>query len=145
MVKKIKLETSFGKSCDVNGLFWWTFKVSQVALVEKQLEIESSATRFGSITPSELKSAAEMFIYLNTCTDSTTTDGTHLILGKWFKSWFRLYNDLFKLQTTDQIILTLNRLMKKLTPKHKVRATQYLVLFMRASPSIAYLLCLGGL
>ena len=52
------------------------------------------------MTKEELSSAAEMFIYLNTCPDS------------YFKSWFTFYKDLFLTQSADQITLTLNRMIK---------------------------------
>ena len=72
--------------------------------LEQKLQIESSEQINESMTREELKTAAEMFIYLNTC-------------PKWhdmaeFNSWSSFYTDLFLTESTDQIILTLNRLIK---------------------------------
>ena len=74
--------------------------LSQVKAVEQKLQIESSEQPDESLTIEELKTAAEMFLYLNTCPDS------------WFKSWYSFYKDLFLTQSADQIILTLNRILK---------------------------------
>ena len=52
--------------------------------------------------------AGEMFLYLNTCPDSP-----------WFKSWSSFYKNLFLTQQVDQIILTLNRMMKTETSQDK--------------------------
>ena len=72
--------------------------------MEQKLQIESSEQIDESLTIDELKTAAEMFLYLNTCPDSS-----------WFKSWTLFYKDLFLSQSADQIILTLNRMMKTKT------------------------------
>ena len=73
---------------------------SQVNFVKNLLQTNSSVHKFENLTINNYKTVAEMFLYLNTCPNS------------WFKSWFLFYNDLFKTQTTDQILLTLNRMMK---------------------------------
>ena len=62
-------------------------------------------------TADQLKSAAEMFIYLNICPGTFGLDSSNY-MEQWFKSWFTFYHDLFKTQNPSQIILTLNRLMK---------------------------------
>ena len=62
-------------------------------------------------TADQLKSAAEMFIYLNICPGTFGLDSSNY-MEQWFKSWFTFYQDLFRTQTPSQIILTLNRLMK---------------------------------
>ena len=51
------------------------------------------------MTNKELKTAAEMFLYLNMCPPT-------------IKPWLVFYKELFQTQSPDQIILTLNRLMK---------------------------------
>ena len=56
------------------------------------------------MTKENLITAAEMFIYLNTC----PFDGD---LQRWFLSWYNFYIDLFKYRPKDEIILTLSRLM----------------------------------
>ena len=67
--------------------------------VEQKLQVESSDQIMETFTYEELQTAAELFLYLNSCPDI------------WFKFWSSFYTDLF-LQPADQIILTLNRMMK---------------------------------
>ena len=67
--------------------------------LEQKLNINSSEVRFQNITLDELKSAAEMFIYLNICPGS-------------LKPEFQFFDDLFKKKTPYLIILTPNRLKK---------------------------------
>ena len=75
-------------------------KLSQVLAVEQNLGIESSEQIMETLTKKELQTAAKMFLYLISCPDPS------------FKFWSSFYNDLFLTQPTDQIILTLNRMMK---------------------------------
>ena len=56
---------------------------------------------FKNMTAEDLKTAAEIFIYMNTCP-----------MKNWFGPWYLLYNNLFKMKSPDIIIATLNRLMK---------------------------------
>ena len=70
--------------------------------------MESSDQINDTPTNEELKTAAEMFLYLNTCPDSS-----------WFKSWSLFYKDLFLTQPADKIILTLNRMVKTETSDDK--------------------------
>ena len=81
------------------------FVGSQVAAVEHQLEFQSSEVRYDNITTDDLEVAAKIFIYLKNCPGDDDS-------RKWFQSWSNFYKDLFKTQTADQIILTLNRMMK---------------------------------
>ena len=76
-----------------------TMKSSRWETVEQKLQIESSEQIIETLTNDELKTAAELFVYLNMC------PGT-------IKPWIKFYKDLFQTQSPDQIILTLNRLMK---------------------------------
>ena len=71
----------------------------QVKAVEQELQLESSDQVIETMTNEELKSAAEMFIYLIMCPEAIVP-------------WFTYYNDLFLTKTVDQIILSLNRIMK---------------------------------
>ena len=74
VVKKIKSKTPFDKRC-YDGFpdyydgsyFNINAKASQVAALEELLKVNSSELRFGNMTTKDLKSAAEMFIYLNSC------------------------------------------------------------------------------
>ena len=80
--------------------------LSQVATIEQQLEVQSSDIKFENITLENLKHAAEMFIYLKTknpCTDS---------LKEWLNVWATIYSDIFESHSPQEIILTLNRMMK---------------------------------
>ena len=72
---------------------------SNVAAVEQMLNITSSDLVFNNITPSTLKAAAEMFMYLNSCSFDL------IPLVKFFK-------DLLMNKSPDIILLTLNRLLK---------------------------------
>ena len=63
------------------------------------LQIKVSESRFANITDEEFKTAADVFVFFNTCAES------------WGK-WFAFYTDLFQTKPADQIVLTLNRLLK---------------------------------
>ena len=78
---------------------------SLMKILEQKLQIESSEQINESMTKEELKTAGEMFIYLTSCPKLEVD----MI---WFKTWSSLYTDLFLTKSADQIILTLNRLMK---------------------------------
>ena len=91
--------------CWLDGLYdAGLFKMEQVEAVERKLKIQSSEVRLDNILMEDFKSAAEMFIYLNICPSYDWY--------KWFNSWRLFYHDLFNHQPLDQILLTLNRLMK---------------------------------
>ena len=100
--------------------------LSKVKAVEQMLNIESTEQINDTLTNEELKTAAEIFLYLNTCPSSM------------FKSWILFYVDvdLFLTQSADKIILTLNRMMKtetshdkdgKLRAKKLLQRTAYLL------------------
>ena len=72
----------------------------QVKAVEQKMEIESSDQIIETLTNDELQTAGELFIYLNSCPDTL------------LKSWSSFYTDLFLTQSAQNIILTLNRMMK---------------------------------
>ena len=115
VVSKIRRETSFDKSCDVrgDGLYELTVdKRSQITAVEMSLKIEASEYRYENITSESLLTAAEMFIYLTICPGKFNSVNPTEARQKWFQAWYRLYNDLFSTHSQDQILLTLNRLMK---------------------------------
>ena len=115
VVSKIRRETSFDKSCDVrgDGLYELTVdKRSQITAVEMSLKIEASEYRYENITSESLVTAAEMFIYLTICPGKFNSVNPTEARQKWFQAWYRLYNDLFNTHSLDQILLTLNRLMK---------------------------------
>ena len=109
-MKIIKSETFLDLSCDESNkdreiggylpLLSKNYTLTQVLAVEENLGIESSEQMMETLTKKELQTAAKMFLYLNTCPDLS------------FKFWFSFYKDLFLTQSFDQIILTLNRMMK---------------------------------
>ena len=74
-------------------------KVSQVVKVEKYLNIEASDSRLETMTAEDLKIPGEMFMFLILCPDS-------------FRPWMVFYKDLLKNKSADQLLLTLNRIMK---------------------------------
>ena len=115
-VTKIKLATSLedSGSCGNDCLFSDTVKLTQVKAVEKELKIKPSEVTFKNMTRDDLKTAAEMFVYLNSCPGSGA-------LKLWFKSWDSFYNDLFKYQSPDRIILTLNRIIKTKSNNEQIK------------------------
>ena len=66
---------------------------------------EQSESIFENVTREDLKTAAEMFIYLNTCPHTES-------LKVWFKGRYKFLCELFQTKPPKQIILTLNRMMK---------------------------------
>ena len=111
VVKAIKSQATLDLDCDSDDQFIDKVKLSQVEAVEQLLQIESSEQINETLTNEELQTAAEMFIYLNSCPT------------KWSKSWSSFYKDLFLSLPADQIILTLNRMMKtKRSEEDKLRA-----------------------
>ena len=105
-VHTIKIDASLELHCD-KSLLDYENTMLQVMKVEQKLQIESTNQIIESMTKVELNSAAKMFIFLNMCPNS------------WFKSWSTFYKDLFLTQPADQIILTLNRMMKIETSEDK--------------------------
>ena len=107
-VKEVKLNTplkDYPKYCFSEGLYESaSYKMDHVKTVERILKIESSELRFNNISIEKCKVAAEMFIYLNICPKYDWYN--------WFNSWNLFYNDLFNNHAPDEILLTLNRIMK---------------------------------
>ena len=96
-MKKVKLETSLAIPCENFGLY--TDKMSQVLKLEQELKIKSSNQRFRNMSAEDLKTASYIFIYINLCPGKT-------------KPWIIFFQDLFQNQPLDQIILTLNRVVR---------------------------------
>ena len=101
VAKTVKSGASVDLSCDIvyNTMLSFDDMLSQVKAVEQMLKIESSEQINDTLTKEELKTAAEMFLYLNTCPTA-------------IKPWIVFYKDLFQTQSPDQIILSLNRVTK---------------------------------
>ena len=106
VVKTIKSETSLDWDC-TGTILSPAGIMSQVQAVEQKLQIESADQIGGALSLEKLQKAAEMFIYLNSCPKSR------------LKSWISFYKTLFLTQSTDQIILTLNRITKAKTSHDK--------------------------
>ena len=102
-VREIKLKTSLDGFCGTDNLYHRNSisKDDQTIALEQHLKISRpwGLVRFQNITNETLKTAAEILIYLNSCPGP-------------LKSWFVFYKDLFENQPKDQIILTLNRMIK---------------------------------
>ena len=96
LVKKIKSQMSFEDSC-VTVYYGITAMENNVRKVLNEMQVLPPDIKLENITRENLKVAAEMFIYLNTCPDP---------------AWFKFYRDLFEKHSLEFIILTLNRLLK---------------------------------
>ena len=68
-------------------------------MIENQLKMISNSMIFENMTKKTLEIAAKMYFYLNSCSDE-------------IKSWLIFYNDLFKNHQADQIVLSLNRILR---------------------------------
>ena len=82
VIKKIKLKTPLDRtSCSMHeGLYEDRYKSNQVEAVEQELNMGKSEVRFQNVSKSTLKTATEMFIYLNSCPHNNA-------LKQWFTSW----------------------------------------------------------
>ena len=82
-----------------------------MATIEEKFAFESSDVRFENITRSDLKIAAEIFVYLKACPEpgNLKTDDS---MQTWYTSWSSFFEDLFNTHSIGKIILTLNRIMK---------------------------------
>ena len=77
------------------------------------MELESSKMRYNNVKADSLKIASEMFIYLNTCPGKLDAKWySSQYFEVWFQAWYKFYENLFKTDSPEQIILTLNRMMK---------------------------------
>ena len=114
VVKKIKVHLKWDQSCRSDGLY--NGKDENIKTLEKELGIVSSQAVFQNLSKRELKAAAEMYIYLNTCPYSKAYYGAN---KAWFRSWYNFYKDLFSTQPVDIIILTLNRIMNSKLSQYK--------------------------
>ena len=92
IIKKVKYE----KSVDLNNIY------EAVASVEQKMEVESSYVIFENMTASNLKIAAEIYLFLSTPSRDDE-----------FLSWIVFYKNLIQTENLNQILLSLNRLMKE--------------------------------
>ena len=103
IVRNIKAKLSFEKSCTNDGIYncreFDNEIKPQVDELQKVLKINATDEINENVTKENLNVAAEMFLYINSC-------------SKPLKPWFIFYQELFQNHSPDQIILTLNRIMK---------------------------------
>ena len=90
--------------CGSNNLL--NNQVSQVAAVEQLLGMESSEQPIYNISNKNLKIAADALMYLAVCPGE-------------YNAWAKFYKDLFERESPNQILLTLNRIMKKTDMKKR--------------------------
>ena len=121
VVKSVKSKTSLDLICaDRDSRLAGNDMLSQVKAVEEMLTLESSEQIIETLTKDQLKTAGDMFIYLNTCPKHDM---------EWFESWRSFYKTLFLTKPADQIILKLNRMTKTEEPQNmdaKIRAEKLL-------------------
>ena len=92
------------QKCVYDGLFDGPMIESSIKEFEQHLEIEPREQKYENMTFEHLKTASEVFIYLNHCPSK-------------MRPWLKFYKDLIQNQSPDQIILTLNRIINDRTPK----------------------------
>ena len=98
-LKKVRY-ISYGR-CEVtvSNLYKEDMMESQVEDLSKLLNLNTSGDVDTDVTDSTLKTAAEMFLYLNSCPDD-------------LRSWFVFYEDLLQKKPIEVILLQLNRILK---------------------------------
>ena len=96
-LKKFKLMLTF-KDCN-SHMYTKDQVEANIAALEDMFQVKSTDVTFANITEETLNTAAKMFIYLNTCSED-------------LKLWVSFFKDLFQNKPPDQIVLTLNRILK---------------------------------
>ena len=94
----IKSQISLDLNCD-QTILTNDNRFLQVIALEEKLQKMSSEKIVKARTHEDLKTVAEMFLYLTIC-------------PKTIQPWFRFYKDLFQIDSPDKIIIALNRLMQ---------------------------------
>ena len=98
ILKEIKYTISVDKVCK-NYLYENSEIHSIVTTFEKTLNVKSSEIILGNMTDTTLKTAAEMFLYVNSCTYLLTP-------------WLSFCKNLFENESSSTILLSLNRVLK---------------------------------
>ena len=75
--------------------------LDKVIAVQEKLNIETSESLFENMPRQHLKTASEMFLYLDVKMEPVT------------KMWLEFFGNLFETESANHIILALNRLMRK--------------------------------
>ena len=112
ILKKIKHNISFEKTCSGGLISALSDHKPIIQMMETELEIiypnliyfgdvniQSTPMIFTNMTEAKLKTAAEMYFYIFSCPGDSLT-------------WFKFYTDLIQNKPPDQIVLTLNRILK---------------------------------
>ena len=98
VVKRIQTKIPLDSKCK-KSVYYHSVQDIVVEAIEHELKMVSSTERLFNRTDSRLITAAEMFLYLTSCSVE-------------FKPWFIFYIDLFQNKSPSQILLTLNRILK---------------------------------
>ena len=98
-VKNTKSAISSDEKCIYNN-YEAVVMTDNVESVQQYLHVKSSDDVSEQMTNKTLEIAAKMFWYLNSCTKES-------------KPWVQFYTNLFQNSPPDQIVLSLNRILKK--------------------------------
>ena len=102
IIKRFQSKIPFDSKCR-NGFYYHSVLDIVVKALENELQFGTSTSeRYPNRNYTRLRSAAEMFLYLSTCSNE-------------FTPWFRFYTDLLQNKTPSQILLTLNRILRGIT------------------------------
>ena len=98
-LKKVRYISYERCEVTVTNLYKEDMMKSQVEDLSKILNLNTSGDVDTDVTDSTLKTAADMFLYLNSCPDD-------------LRSWFLFYEDLLSKKSLEVILLQLNRILK---------------------------------
>ena len=107
-----------------------------MAAVEEELRVKSSDEIIEDITTDKLKNAADIFFDLNTSPSINPNYET------WAKTWATFIQDLFENNSPNEIILTLNRLMKVKTESLSKIVIEYKEILEKIFKEVSILLSL---
>jgi len=84
-----------------------------IAIIENDLEISPpTLEKFANMTEANLKTAANIFIYIYRLYSCRSSGLISRRTFSWFSFWSPFYYSLFKKESPDKIILTLNRMIR---------------------------------
>ena len=98
-IKRTKSDITADQLC-ISNSYHAAVITDNVESVQQYLHVKSSDDVSEQMTNETLKIAAKMFWYLNSCTKES-------------KPWVQFYTNLFQNSPPDQIVLSLNRILKK--------------------------------
>ena len=97
IVKGLKSNFSLNKICS-QGFYEEDMELN-IRTLEQALQLKSSEVIWKNMTHADLDTAANIFLYLNSCSDLV-------------KKWIIFYSEVFLHMSPSQIVLTLNRILK---------------------------------